>query len=1159
MAGKRTLAEVVTTGPQFARSVNVERDTASGELDGYLPTARALETTRRVAAAMTNRDLTRAWSVTGPYGSGKSSLALLLDALCGPSTDPRRKRALSLLSEVDPATADVVRAALKVTAPESGFVRATVTSQREPAARTMVRAAAAGLERFDASPRRRGPLLRTAARLLDADVSARTAADFLTDVCELAPVLLILDEFGKNLEFFAETGGGADLFVLQEVAERAAGNDGLPLFLLTLQHLAFEDYASGASISHRREWAKVQGRFEDIPYTDAPTELLELIARVFRVSDDRFAKRIARWAGEAHHEVTELGLGDLLRSDSLLADCYPLHALTLAVLPELCSRYGQRERTLFSFLARLEPNSVPSFLEDTPVRSGDLETVGLDRTYDYFVGSAGTILGTADGASRWLEVDSRIRETQGLTADEVRCLKAVGVLNLVSRGGALRASTGMVKAALPSVDTTAVIRGLEDRGIVAYRAFADEYRIWQGSDFDLQGAVDEARRRLIGQPLAGLCERALPLGPLVAARHSQESGVLRFFARAYLDASSHVGSPSLDADEDGLLAYVVDGTEAKDLSAGLSDGSKPVLLVYPSDATQLKQAAADAAAVTEVLQTAEALDRDWVARRELHERASLATERFRTVLADAFDIHGGAVVRSSDGARIPIEENRTWSAVLSAVCDSVFTAAPVLRSEMLARRALSSQAARARRDLLTAMVQNQGQAKLGIEGYGPERAMLESVLLHTGLYRQHGDAWTFGAPPKSSDMAPAWRAMNGLLSGARHHHVGLDAIWAALKAPPFGLPEGPIPVLVTAALLASADDLALYQDGTFQALISVELLERVIKSPDRFTVKHFATTGQRSKVLSAVAASMEITLRQGGRRNAPLLAVLTPILSTIRSLPEYTRRTASLSDRTTDVRRCLLGATEPDELLFKELPQALGHQAFSPTGSISEGRAEAFAADLANAVQELRDSYPTLLDGVRASLADGLGVRLPATLTEVRANLGSMARRLVDGVIEPRLRSFLIAAGDEQLEDLEWIEYLAMNVAEKPASAWRDEDHRRFDAVLDELLGAVRRVNVLHFGRLDAPDATSVARQVTVTTPEGVTSAAVIWLDDVATASLADVVEQAVAEAARRLGRRGTEALLALLADEMLSGHGVTPLSYDSIEEVDENRRRRNG
>ena len=73
------LADVLRPGPQFARSVNIERDSRASDLKGYLPTGRALDVLRRFTAALNHASLTRAWSITGPYGSGKSALALLLN------------------------------------------------------------------------------------------------------------------------------------------------------------------------------------------------------------------------------------------------------------------------------------------------------------------------------------------------------------------------------------------------------------------------------------------------------------------------------------------------------------------------------------------------------------------------------------------------------------------------------------------------------------------------------------------------------------------------------------------------------------------------------------------------------------------------------------------------------------------------------------------------------------------------------------------------------------------------------------------------------------------------------------------------------------------------------------------------------------------------
>ena len=71
------LSDVVHVGSRFGRSVNLERDFhESVSLDGYVLTTTARETLYRLAHAATETVSARAWTLTGPYGSGKSAFAL---------------------------------------------------------------------------------------------------------------------------------------------------------------------------------------------------------------------------------------------------------------------------------------------------------------------------------------------------------------------------------------------------------------------------------------------------------------------------------------------------------------------------------------------------------------------------------------------------------------------------------------------------------------------------------------------------------------------------------------------------------------------------------------------------------------------------------------------------------------------------------------------------------------------------------------------------------------------------------------------------------------------------------------------------------------------------------------------------------------------------
>ncbi|MXZ99366.1 MAG: hypothetical protein F4Z23_10050, partial [Acidimicrobiaceae bacterium] len=136
-----TLADCIEVSGRFARSANLERDLARPEpLEGYVLTARGLDVVERIATAAAAGSAGGAWSLTGPYGSGKSSLALLLDAAFGGRSKLRRA-ALGLVDGTSAATGDLIRRAHRRHGTlDRGFNRALVTATREPLARTVARA-----------------------------------------------------------------------------------------------------------------------------------------------------------------------------------------------------------------------------------------------------------------------------------------------------------------------------------------------------------------------------------------------------------------------------------------------------------------------------------------------------------------------------------------------------------------------------------------------------------------------------------------------------------------------------------------------------------------------------------------------------------------------------------------------------------------------------------------------------------------------------------------------------------------------------------------------------------------------------------------------------------------------------------------------------------
>src|SRR3954469_16245695 len=76
-----SFADDIRFKQSVGRSVNVERDTSTAVLDSYIVTARTTDLVRRFVGAIRNPSTGRALSLTGPYGCGKSSVAVFVASL----------------------------------------------------------------------------------------------------------------------------------------------------------------------------------------------------------------------------------------------------------------------------------------------------------------------------------------------------------------------------------------------------------------------------------------------------------------------------------------------------------------------------------------------------------------------------------------------------------------------------------------------------------------------------------------------------------------------------------------------------------------------------------------------------------------------------------------------------------------------------------------------------------------------------------------------------------------------------------------------------------------------------------------------------------------------------------------------------------------------
>ena len=1152
-----TLLELKAPKERFARSINVERDVDSSALDGYLPVGRAIEVITRIVTTLSNPNSENAFSVTGPYGSGKSSLAVVLDALFAAQNDGNRKTANELINSAAPETMKLLVETRKMyKAEKQGFVRAVVTARREPISLTVLRALAQGIERFHSTERNKKKFAALAVEVESLikrhekkDVQkpdTRELKKIVEDIAELAPVLLIIDEFGKNLEAFADSHSDADLYLLQELAESTRGEGNTRLVIVTMQHLAFDEYAAGANVNQRREWAKIQGRFEDIPFVDTALQTKKLIAAAFEKSDKRINTHIDKWVSAEKNKLQKIGLSKIAEDEKLLADCWPLDPLAVEMLPELCERYGQNERTLFSFLASPDPGGVASFLKErTFSKEKLLPSIGLDKLYDYFLESAATLLGVSNSASRWLEIDTRIRDAHGLEEPQLKVLKTIGLLNLVSAGGTIRASSQIVeticvdseKGTKNTKQIQTIISDLEKSGLITYRSYADEYRLWQGTDFDLKSSIEIARRRCQDENPAEILETVMPLRPVVAARHFHEKGTLRTFARKWVTDDVETIHPLTLGDfEDGIIYYVL-GSKIPNNKVEKVKNPKPVVFITNSDPTDLIASALEVRTLDELLADTESLRDDWVANREIIERRAAALSDLEIKVEEFYGSNSKTkgpwvYLNRTQKSELKTSEKAVVSQVVSEVADVWYKNAPVIKNDLINRHEISAQIAKARKMLLEAMLTKSGEQDLGLEGNGPDKTLYRATIEEFGIHRQVDGEWGFH-PPTKKDLQKTWELFEKQLTEASKNKIRIDHIYDELSLPPFGIRAGIAPIFMLASLLLKRGELALYEHGTFRPRISVTVVERLLKNPQNFEIKYFASrSGNRLNYMKKLAKSLQMP------KNVDLnvVSVVSHLVEGISAVPPHTLRTKQLSEKATQLRKSLLEATEPDELIFQSIPKVLGYNKVNVTGEYPEAALKKLTKEISESFEELSNAYSKLLGDLRSDLANALETN---ATNELRQELHVRANALSGKIINQELQKLVSALTSGHEDDDDWIEYVAMILAAgKVPKEWTDEDRNHYTFELLNLSETFLRLESLN-ADLRTKNGSFDAIRVSITGTDGRDRSRVVAVDH----DKKDLIEQIMEESVNRIKEEGfndtaaRDTLIALLA-ESLTGNG---------------------
>ncbi|MGI9250001.1 MAG: ATP-binding protein [Pseudohongiellaceae bacterium] len=1011
---------------RFLRSIRIDSDLGdTTALEGFVCPQSSADILSTMARHVSESGQ-GAFTWTGPYGSGKSSLVVALGALLASSGRKLQGKAAKIFGRK--LTSDIHGA---MPTGSRGWRILPVVARRDSPVAVI------------------GEAMKNAGLIKRLPRGGWTGSNLITALTRVATekprihggLILFIDEMGKFLE--AAVRDSSDIYLFQQLAEAASRSKGRFLIVGVL-HQNFEEYAHRLSSEIRDEWAKIQGRFIDLIVHSSGEEQINLISRA--IESDHHPKTPGKLATDIAHFACNAQDENVERFANTLEACWPLHPVVACLLgPISRRRFGQSQRSIFGFLSSSEPHGFQDFL----LTAQDNELYTPDQLWDYLrVNLEPTILASPDG-HRWALATEVLERCESSDSEElhIKLLKTIAVVDLFKERSGIVADTKLLLSCFHKVKKQTVEKALKELGsksLTVFRKFTDSHAIFAGSDFD----INEAIRIALGETDAVDFDEIKALAgfqPILAKRHYGETGALRWFDVSFIPVS-HIESYASEIElENGvighfLLAIPTEGEDEDVADAACQKAARysseergDIVVGISSQSWTIMPLARELSALKRIDNSHPELAGDAVARREVAARLAELQILLEDELYKAF--RSTAWFRKNHSKK-PLNQEGL-NILASELADRRFGRSPILHNELLNRQKPSTSAITAQNKLLHRMLAEENKKRLGIEGFPAEGGLFICLLESTGLHKKQTNGWRFGSPLRNKkdphNLKPIWKAAYEYVKTNSDRTVAVSEIYDLWRKPPFGVKDGVMPILVVAFMLSQRDKLAIYREGIFRARFDDVDVDYLTKDATIIQLRWMDLSSVARRLLSEMAQVVRGLDGENELENLEPIDVGRGLVAIYDKLPKWTARTEQLSSNASTIRSLFKKAHDPNQFLFDDIPGMLGKE----VSIAKDDDLRSIVDSVSDGLEELVQAYPLMLHRLRDTVLKELQV--PNTSSRSLDDLHDRAKNIQKIAGDFRLDAYInrLSLFDGSDESFEGIASLAAN---KPPRDWTDPD-----------------------------------------------------------------------------------------------------------------------
>ena len=903
---------------RFQRAIRIDTDFNDlGIVDTFVSSETADKTIIDMCQQIKNGQQAFTW--TGAYGSGKSSLALILHGALSHKNHQLYKKSMDLISKA---------------------ARQVVENTFENFSKRIILPIVAGKNNLE-------DLINKNLDIHNADGKGDDLLERLKNLSEQQQLVMFVDELGKYLEYASSKN--QDIMFLQNLAELCNRSNGKLIFIGIL-HQSFSEYSKSSDKSIRDEWSKIQGRFIDIPINVSAEEQINLMS--YSLSFDTNI-----WKNYDKNNHIKTFTNELKSKHGWVAldkldNLYPLNPITAFLISAISKRaFAQNQRTIFGFLNSVEPYGFKTIYFSEQNRSDF--NYSPSHLWDYLYANLDVSISNSSDAHNWITMLDII-EQASLSIDEfsLNVLKCISLIQIFGNRTVIKNKKENLYASFPFQKSKKIddaINILLKKRFLLYRETSKTFHVTEASDFDLDAVLnrhlqndDEINDETIGS--------VIDLKPIIGKRHYIETGNFRFLrivVKTFENFKKYIDEVTPDGNGD-IIICLPSKEESKskvklEIETIVRNQNFPLAVAFPNQSFKIIEFLKKLFALEFIQKNNETIKIDKIARKEVATSIDLIKKEIEFLVQGLF-FETDWFVSSYNKKQIKrwldldINRSHTLNSNVSNLFDEFFPDAPIIKNELTNKTKVSGNANQAIKIFLNKLLTDSHVRNLNIEKTPPELTIYNSYITDQFLHKEIRDGYFELEYPtkKSKALKLMWSNAIDIMTKS-DDYINAEEIFDIWSKPPYGIKRGIFPILLMLFIVTNKNKLAVYHENIFVAEFDDYFIDCLMKLTKEFsfTVVNFNQVGNKLEKYFKIIKNFSDQNINPNKEELPL-NIGRALVKIYKSQPDYIKTTQKLTPKTLELRDELKKANDPIDLVFKVLPKIFKDDFKSFEESISE-------------------------------------------------------------------------------------------------------------------------------------------------------------------------------------------------------------------------------